>query len=301
MGEVMALSADRTGGKAPSRPAAVSPPLPSAQPPEQADDGNARLEQPPDMPAAMAPPPMPPETPEPRQPKSGKSGKLGILIVLFLIVVLVGAFFYLFTIDDVIPKLKKKAAPAATAVQTMRSRAFGKKKPEAPVTPEATNAAALPQSPLSAPVRQAQRVIADVLATREELPPPGITASNHPAGTPAASATLPPVTEPTNSTSTVTVPLPTVLQRPPGVTGKGADGKPPVAVPAVVSAEVIEWPEIEITAIIGGGKRGGVLINGEMIVIGEASTEGISLVKIEAQAAVLQYKGATHRFTVRKR
>jgi hypothetical protein len=240
---------------------------------------------------------MPPETPESRQPKSGKSGKLGILIILFLIVVLGGAVFYLFTIDDVIPKLKKKAAPAATAVQTMWSRVFGKKKPEAPETPEATNAAPLSQSPLAAPVRQAQRAVADVLATREELPPAGNTASNLPAGTPAAAGTLPPVAEPTNFTVTVTAPLPTVLQLPPVVSGKGAIGKPPAAVPAAV----IEWPEIEITAIIGGGKRGGVLINGEMIVIGEASTEGISLVKIEAQAAVLQYQGEKRRFTVKKR
>jgi hypothetical protein len=64
---------------------------------------------------------------------------------------------------------------------------------------------------------------------------------------------------------------------------------------------VVEWPDVEVSAVVGSGRRGSAIINGQVMVIGEESEEGLQLERIEPQAAVLRYRGATRRFIVRKR
>ena len=63
----------------------------------------------------------------------------------------------------------------------------------------------------------------------------------------------------------------------------------------------VEWPEVEVSAAVGGGRRGSAIVNGDLLVVGEENEEGLLLDRIEPQTAVLRYQGETRRFTVKRR
>ena len=65
-----------------------------------------------------------------------------------------------------------------------------------------------------------------------------------------------------------------------------------IEVPATVDVpEVREWPELKVTAVIGSGKRGSVLVNGTVVSVGEELEEGPVLKSVTRQAAVFEWDG----------
>ncbi len=65
-----------------------------------------------------------------------------------------------------------------------------------------------------------------------------------------------------------------------------------IEVPAAVDVpEVREWPELRVTAVIGSGKKGSVLVNGTVVSVGEELEEGPVLKSVTRQAAVFEWDG----------
>ncbi len=65
-----------------------------------------------------------------------------------------------------------------------------------------------------------------------------------------------------------------------------------IEVPADVDVpEVREWPELRVTAVIGSGKKGSVLVNGTVVSVGEELEEGPVLKSVTRQAAVFEWDG----------
>ena len=65
-----------------------------------------------------------------------------------------------------------------------------------------------------------------------------------------------------------------------------------IEVPATVDVpEVREWPELRVTAVIGSGKKGSVLVNGTVVSVGEELEEGPVLKSVTRQAAVFEWDG----------
>ena len=65
-----------------------------------------------------------------------------------------------------------------------------------------------------------------------------------------------------------------------------------IEVPAAVDVpEVREWPELKVTAVIGSGKKGSVLVNGTVVSVGEELEEGPVLKSVTRQAAVFEWDG----------
>ena len=65
-----------------------------------------------------------------------------------------------------------------------------------------------------------------------------------------------------------------------------------IDVPAAVDVpEVREWPELKVTAVIGSGKKGSVLVNGTVVSVGEELEEGPVLKSVSRQAAVFEWDG----------
>ena len=63
-------------------------------------------------------------------------------------------------------------------------------------------------------------------------------------------------------------------------------------VPAAVDVpEVREWPELRVTAVIGSGTKGSVLVNGNVVSVGEELEEGPVLKAVSRQAAVFEWDG----------
>ena len=73
----------------------------------------------------------------------------------------------------------------------------------------------------------------------------------------------------------------------------------PVEVQAAVDVpEVREWPVLKVTAVIGSGKKGSVLVNGTVISVGEELEEGPVLKSVSRQAAVFEWDGDTRTIFV---
>lgn len=63
----------------------------------------------------------------------------------------------------------------------------------------------------------------------------------------------------------------------------------PSAPPAVVK---IEWPALTLTAVMGNGKKGSAMINGQLISIGD-QIEGVEFVGVGKNGIYVQYKGVS--------
>ena len=288
----MALSSENAGRRPRrlTRPT-VPPPFPAA----------------PDAPAAPTPAPPailfpPPDASEvqsilneaPAPALRARNLRWGWLTVLLLLLVLGGALAYLLGPATRVPDgCSRSVAGALAAARTRAAGWFGRERSVVTNLPDVGAADAAPSagsaSPLSRPIRQARQVIGAVAAVREGLPPEvttraavdgNATATSPPSAAPAVVAVPPPQTAPS-------VPSP---EPPP-------EARPDA--PAVPT--VVEWPDVAVSAVVGSGRRGSAIINGQILVIGEESAEGLQLERIEPQAAVLRYRGATRRFIVRKR
>ncbi len=65
-----------------------------------------------------------------------------------------------------------------------------------------------------------------------------------------------------------------------------------IDVPAAVDVpEVREWPELRVTAVIGSGTKGSVLVNGTVVSVGEELEEGPVLKSVSRQAAIFEWDG----------
>jgi hypothetical protein len=65
-----------------------------------------------------------------------------------------------------------------------------------------------------------------------------------------------------------------------------------IEVPAAVDVpEVRKWPDLKVTAVIGSGAKGSVLVNGYVVSVGEEMEEGPVLKSVSRQAAVFEWDG----------
>lgn len=238
--------------------------LPLSPPRDTAADAEAPVEP---APAATRPPPPPAAA---KRRKSG--GRMGVLIVLLLLLLLGGALYFLLAAA---PRHEEPSAPGASSSLLEKIQAL------LPARLSRQPASA----PLSTPIQQAQQVIQAVLATRATNHSTGATAPVAPAA-PTAPAQDDPVVPPAASRARPRPP-------PPG-------SQTTAAVPPEPTAS-LEWPAIELTAIVGGGTRGSALINGDLLTVGEENVDGVTLMKIESQAALLQFNGQQRRFTVKRK
>lgn len=256
----------------------AQPGQPGAAPPPPAvsllfDEAAWQEPQPPPMPDASSPP-VP-------APARGRQARLGLWVMLILILLLAGAMAYLLVAFRQPGQAGKP--PFRTAEWPAWLSGWLDKKPgPAHGGAPATRPAAEPPTarPYTNPLRQTQAVIQAVLAARQAMPfihPPPSEPSRPAAADPGPSET--PV-----SVAPAAAPL----------SQSDLPGEDQVA------ARVV-WPEVVISATVGGGTRGSALINGVLLTVGEETKDGLLLVKIEPRAAVLTYKGETRRFIVGKR
>jgi hypothetical protein len=219
-------------------------------------------------------------------PPRRKNLRFGWLIVLLLLLLLGVALFSLFQAPTRGHENQKRSvADRYAAARTRIFGWFGQTTPAAAPTNASLTVAtsdAVPRatSPLAAPIRQARKVIAAVHETREERL---VDAPPAPQDRTATSAPPPAVTLPPRSAG--------ARQR------AGAATVPSVPPPA----KTVDWPGVEVSAIVGIGRRGSAIVNGDLIRIGEENEEGLVLDRIESQSAVLKYQGETRRFMVKKR
>lgn len=207
------------------------------------------------------------------------------LAVLLLLLVLVGALAYLLWPAARVPDRGTRTVAGPFAAARARVAGWFGRERSAVTNLPAPGAAAPAEtaSPLSRPIRQALQVVGAVEAVREDLPPELMTRA---AEDGTATATLP------SSAASAVVAAPPPEPVPPAA---------PEVAPEPVAPAAVEWPDVEVSAVVGSGRRGSAIINGQVMVIGEESEEGLQLERIEPQAAVLRYRGATRRFIVRKR
>lgn len=64
----------------------------------------------------------------------------------------------------------------------------------------------------------------------------------------------------------------------------------PVAQPPPETAPAVDWPLLRLTGVVGKGKNGSAVINGEIVSVGEA-IEGAVLLSIDRLGASLEYRG----------
>jgi len=220
-----------------------------------------------------------------------------------LLLVMVAALAYLLRTTTIVTRLPVRAV--AAALDTARARTANWLARWRPGGTATSTPPAAPASPatnrFSRAIRQSRQTVAGVKAAREALPPELVP---RPAATTAAPsaveipadhrglprATTAPVAT-TASVATVVTPAPAAIAATAVTAAPPATAQPPPVV----------WPDVEVAAVVGSGRRGTAIVNGEVLVVGEESTEGLVLERIEPQAAVLRFQGETRRFIVRKR
>ena len=75
-----------------------------------------------------------------------------------------------------------------------------------------------------------------------------------------------------------------------------------IPVPAVVDVpESRPWPALKVTAVIGSGARGSVLVNGAVVSVGEETEAGPVLKSVSRQAAVFEWDGERRTIFVSSR
>ncbi|MDD5704852.1 MAG: hypothetical protein PHR35_02935 [Kiritimatiellae bacterium] len=284
----MALSSERStnlpGGSVSStpfgKPVAPPPPLPS--PP---------------------PPPLPPQSPPPLPAKGpvaaggahdGKGTKKALMVLLLL--ALLGA--------AVVIALQRMhhhgtAGEATAARRSLWQRlvsfgdvVVGQKPVDKPrAAPVERTGMLNPKASLD----RAQMVVSQVVARNTEATADwngGVTGApetekwGEPVATPPEAASPAPDTA---VQAPVSVPAPTIAAPP---------ATAPVT-PAETAAEPVVWPTLMLTAVAGSGAKGVAQINGEMLTVGEQTSDGVLLVRVEPQAALVKYGDATRLLQVK--
>ena len=219
--------------------------------------------------ATPQPPPAPAHVPS-QSPRS----RYGWLLVPLLILLVGGTLNYLLRSPEIVSGPLKQRSRIGTLFANGFGGWFGKGKA---AKFSATNAAPSPAigSSLAAPVRLTQKVVGEVLAVQQRA-------------LAATSGTND--TKPAAATPTMTAPPPSLLS---------TDKTTPVVVDE--EPETIQWPQVEVSALVGSGSRGSALINGDLLMVGEANAADVTLVQIEPQAALLEFKGQRRRVPVKRR
>ncbi len=91
-------------------------------------------------------------------------------------------------------------------------------------------------------------------------------------------------------TVSVKDPTPAVTATVTGTPAVAAVKAPETPVPPPVS--LIKWPDITITGVVGKEQKGSVFVNGKVIRVNE-TVEGIRILAIKPQGALLEYQGET--------
>lgn len=227
-----------------------------------------------------APPPLPPPeavppTPPPASPPPARNANLGkvvVLVVLLLALAGYGVWFFFLRAPD-------KPAPVVV-------------KP-----PPATNAPAVVKAPVTnAPAVQPTNIVAQVKTKLEATVTPErrelvMGQTNAPAAVTAAppvavvTPVVPPVTPAATSAAPIIISVPEPLTSP---------------APAVVTINVVRWPKLVVTGIMGrSGGDSVAFINGQILKVGDAIAEA-RVLAIAETGVQMAFQGETNTIRVGK-
>ncbi len=236
--------------------------------------------------AAQPPPvPEPPPAPPPAQEQESGTSEppprktwtlllmagLGTFVLLILVVCLLVFGFGLWRT----PATESKPAAAASVKPAVpvRQPAAVQPRPDAPTT----HATATPAAAATGLVATA--VSSNQPATPEPTSPPPVAAVTVPVATTAAA----PAVAVASAQSNV---FP--------VLGSDTPTSAPPAVVAEPAKPLVVWPKLTVFGLIGGtgGRKGAVIINGQMFGIGD-TVEGVKIISIDKDGAHLKFAGET--------
>ena len=247
------------------------------------------------------------KSPKPRQRSGGQDPWASVVFVILVILVVL-LYVGFFIVRPKIIAARSATQPAPAPVETAKPVArkpVAKPKPASPVKPPGK----------TVPSAKTQKTPIGKTSQPEDAQPPAAPA---PAKAPQGGVTKPaPVTdnglgevdvpeddEPVEgavATAPVEEPAKPASKFAPPWARKDTPAQPVVEekpkevvidVPAAVDVpEVREWPELKVTAVIGSGKKGSVLVNGTVVSVGEELEEGPVLKAVSRQAAVFEWDG----------
>lgn len=278
-----------------------APPLFESAPLPPADDLLLPLEPPSMPPAAVTPPPVPDNSatghieaepaakakPDITPARRRTHWLLPLLMLLLLLLVMGAALYYLwhYRAHGSEERSLNSAVVALTAkVRSLLPGSWPQRQstPAATAEPTAANSSSLLKRPIAKTLAVLKMVDERQAA---DLPAPDASRTNlvaEPAATPPSAS-------------------PWQRPPPPGQPAVTPGSKEPprraTATPPAQPVATVVWPELEITAIVGGGARGSALINGRMLTVGEENEDGVKVVKIEQQQLLLEYCGLRRYFT----
>jgi hypothetical protein len=209
--------------------------------------------------------------------ESGRRSRVWPTVLIVLVVLLLLAFGGIYLVFAGLRNWASRTTPTQELARTDPTPAAQPAVPEhvTPPIPAATNAA--PAGP-SAAATPTSNVVTTAIATQRV-----VTIS-----TPGALVTAP-VATPTDPTS----PPPT---QPTASHPKPIEPTNP-AVP-VVERKPVKWPRVMLSGTIRSGRFSSAQLNGKIVSVGE-STDGITVIAVEYQGALLEYDGERRFFKVR--
>lgn len=270
-------------GMPPSSPAAPSLPIP---PPSD----------------ARRPPAPPPLSARPRHHAQTRHRGVGAMVVVLLIVVggvAAGAFFLARRSEDKVQELMGSSPPSAVpGPEAAEAQATGPRSGFGRAVEAAKRAVGLAEQrneDIERRVAELQRqdpgLPAPVRATAEPPPPPvappsPATAPRAPApSAPAVAVTPAPATESKSATAVIGDFLA-------GLRGGGPEKEPEATIRSSAS-DTLKWPKFSVRGILAPaqGNRGSVVLNDRILGLHE-DLDGVQVVEIRSEEAVLEYKGA---------
>ncbi len=250
------------------------------------------------------------KAPKPRRSNGGQDPWAGIVFVLLVILVVL-LYVGFFIVRPKIIAARSAAQPAPVPAETAKPgprkpaskpRPAAKAKPSAKPAPSAVQPKPVADKPAQAtdnPVSQTPPA-GDSAKARQGGAVPGAVTGNglgevdvpeddDPAEGATAAAIPPAVEEPKPASKYAP---PWARKDTPAQPEEEKPKEVVIEVPAAVDVpEVREWPELKVTAVIGSGKKGSVLVNGTVVSVGEELEEGPVLKAVSRQAAVFEWDG----------
>ncbi|MBQ6246969.1 MAG: hypothetical protein IJK04_08895 [Kiritimatiellae bacterium] len=250
------------------------------------------------------------KAPKPRRSNGGQDPWAGIVFVLLVILVVL-LYVGFFIVRPKIIAARSVAQPAPVPAETAQP---GPRKPAAKPRPAAkAKATAKPAPSAVKPKPVADKPAQATDSPVSQTPPAGDSAKARQGGAAPGAVTgnglgevdVPEDNDPAEGASAAAIPpaveepKPASKYAPPwarkDTPAQPEEEKPKevvIEVPAAVDVpEVREWPELRVTAVIGSGKKGSVLVNGTVVSVGEELEEGPVLKSVTRQAAIFEWDG----------
>jgi len=220
---------------------------------------------------------VPPSGAGPQPEKKEKQVSTPLLVALAAALVVGGVFWY--------PRLRRPARPVPAVRLGEPAPSPAERRPVSSTSVEPTGGIAeralaaagiTPPTATTARVQQAEG--ADQAGTGD-----------------LARATEPRVQEPRASTTSPAPSSPDAMGPTNAVAGTESAGPPSTAAPAVPVA----WPSFQVKGVVlGRAGSGSVILDRGIVEVGQTTLEGVRVVRIEGEVAVMEFRGEERRFRV---